>query len=281
MELIALLAGGLCGYGILLLGQWARGAARSFGPKPQRFHFAAHRTQVIAAIACAALSAIITQWPVAVVAALFLGYNLPGLAGALFPRRIEIERAEAVAIWVEMLRDVTVIGMGIRDTIHVTVSSAPPLIAQTVARLDRRLQSDYRNNEAHYAALADELDSPTGDLVAMALARFDRGGVGEVSRLLDELAATAREDVSMRRRTATAQRRPQTTVRGVIGVFLVIVIAGKLISPSYLATYQSTEGQVVLAIVIAMFVAGLWWMIRLSRHDVPQRFRLSVMGVRR
>lgn len=279
MELFALLAGGLCGYGLLLLSQWVRGAVTSFSPKPQRFHFGTYRTQIITALICGVLTAVFTQWPVAVVAALVLGFNLLGLVGALFPRRVEIERAEAVATWVEMLRDVTVIGMGVRDTIHVTVPSAPPLIAQTVERLDRRLQRDYRNSDTHYASLADELDSSTGDLVAMALARFDRGGVGEVSQLLGELAATAREDVSMRRRTVTAQRRPQTTVRGIMGTFFVIVIAGKLISPSYVAAYQTAEGQVVLTAVIAIFVAGLWWMVRLSRYDVPKRFRLSVKQV--
>jgi Flp pilus assembly protein TadB len=53
-------------------------------------------------------------------------------------------------------------------------------------------------------------------------------------------------------------------------VFFVVGLA--LFNPSYVEPYNSPVGQVMLAVVLAFFAAGIVWMRRLSVFEVPGRF---------
>jgi tight adherence protein B len=43
----------------------------------------------------------------------------------------------------------------------------------------------------------------------------------------------------------------------------------------FLAAYDTTEGQAVLAIVFALFAIGITWLARLARIERPTRFLAS------
>ena len=48
-----------------------------------------------------------------------------------------------------------------------------------------------------------------------------------------------------------------------------------LLNPAYVAPYRTVTGQVVLAVVVAVFAVGFGWLQRLSRTPAAGRF-LSV-----
>jgi uncharacterized membrane protein YqiK len=45
-----------------------------------------------------------------------------------------------------------------------------------------------------------------------------------------------------------------------------------LFNPTYMQPYTSFIGQVVLAVVIALYALGLIWLRRLAKIEVPERF---------
>ena len=45
-----------------------------------------------------------------------------------------------------------------------------------------------------------------------------------------------------------------------------------IFSRSYMAPYSTVTGQLVLAVVIGLFMAGLIWMRRLANVRIPERF---------
>jgi len=76
----------------------------------------------------------------------------------------------------------------------------------------------------------------------------------------------------MRLGVHAARASTQTSVRVVAGVTISVVAGLLILNRSYLEPYQSVTGQVVLALVFALFASGLAWLRQMSRFKAPQRF---------
>ena len=120
---------------------------------------------------------------------------------------------------------------------------------------------------------AGEVDDPSGDLVAsvLLLAMSRSGRTGE---LLSELAATIRERAAMRLRVVAERSGQRSEARFVVimgtAVIAAIIVFGQ--NTTFLDAYDSTTGQVVLAIVAALYGGGMVWLSRLTRFERPARF---------
>jgi hypothetical protein len=119
---------------------------------------------------------------------------------------------------------------------------------------------------------ADDLDDPLGDLIAAGLLVAIRRG-GRTVPVLTALAQQARQQAD-RRRLIDAERAPikreVTLLTLTMGALVVaLLVLGRA---EYLAPYDTAEGQLFLAVVLAIYALLLLRVQRLARFPRPSRF---------
>ncbi len=188
----------------------------------------------------------------------------------------DIERTDALASWIENLRDVLLAGDQPIGAIASTVPSAPPIIRPAVRRLSAAL--GHQDPDTAFRRFADELDDPLGDLVSAGLLIAVQRGARTVD-VLTSLAGQARTAAD-RRRIVDAERAPIQRE-----VLLLSLIMGSLVMmllvfgrSSYLDAYDTNEGQLFLGMVLAVYAVLLLRVQRLSKFPKPSRFLTSAGG---
>ena len=190
-------------------------------------------------------------------------------------RRIDdIDRTEALASWIENLRDVLIAGDQPIGAIDATVSTCPVAIRPQVRRLAASLGR--QDPDVVFRRFADEIDDPLGDLVAAGLLVAVSSGARTVA-VLSALAEQARLQAD-RRRLVEAERAPvQREVRLLSVVMAVLLAAFVLLGRAdYLEPYGTPQGQVFLAGVLVVYSALLFRVQRLARSPRPARFLSSL-----
>ena len=227
----------------------------------------------IGSIAGAVVVFALTGWAVGAVAGGGVGWlavravERRGQGGAMR----EQARIEALAAWCEQLRDLLSAEHGIIGTVVATARTAPEAIREEVERLATRLSR--QSPEAAVRDFANELDDPSGDLVAsvllLAMSRSSR-----TSELLSELAMTIRDRAAMRLRVEADRAGQRGEARFVIG-FSAVAIGGIVVfgrGSDFLDAYDDATGQAVLVLVALFFAVGGRWLSRLTRFERPARF---------
>jgi Flp pilus assembly protein TadB len=210
---------------------------------------------------------LITGWVVAGLAALAAGLALPAIRRNRQAQRAQLARAEALPAWCEMLRDtLTGSAHGLETVIKVTASVAPlSLRADTdilVSNLGRLSLDD------SLRAFAERVADPVCDQVVMGL--LVRGS-GDLAAVLSSIAASARQELEVRGRVEAGRSGLRWTARVIIGITLLLAGGIALIHGDYLAVYSTPLGEVLLAVVVGVFAAGLWLMERVTRGAPPPR----------
>lgn len=227
------------------------------------------RSRVLAAAGGALAILVVTRWPVAAIAAAAGGWFAAGASGKQERARAE-QRTEAIALWAEMLRDALGTARGIEGVLVATAATAPVPIRPELQTMARRLQHEPLADVLD--DLAADLAHPIGDLVVTALRLTSTTGGRHVREVLNSLAASAYAQAESQRRVEIARERPRAAMKYttiVIGGFLTFMA---VFSRSYLAPYNTAVGQLVLAVVMAYWAAGFWWMRRMSRVEPVERF---------
>jgi Flp pilus assembly protein TadB len=276
--LLALLCGAVVGAAVLLLIVAIRGTEpRDETPSLFRRSNADARKNLIrigAAIAVGLIVLVVTRWLVLAVALGLLAATADRFFGGTGEERRAIERLDALATWTEALRDTIAGAVGLEQAIPATAVNAAPAIKPGLNLLVDRL----RIREPLPSALmrfADDLDDPSADLIVAALvlnARLRGPGLREV---LSALADSAREELDVRRKVAAERRSTRRSVQVVVAITLVMAAGLVLFNPTYMQPYTSFIGQVVLAVVIALYALGLIWLRRLAKIEVPERFLIG------
>jgi tight adherence protein B len=232
--------------------------------------------RVVVAVLASATVVLLSGW---VLPAIVLGVAAWFAAGTLVGRqrfdRSEIERIEALASWIENLRDVLVAGDQPIGAITSTVSTCPAPIRPQVRRLAAGLGR--QDPDVVFRRFADEIDDPIGDLVAAGLLIAVRRGARTVA-VLSALAEQARTQAD-RRRLVEAERAPtRREVSALTLIMVMLVIALFVFGRSeYLAAYDDTAGQLFVATALVAYGALLARVQRLARFPRPARF-LSLSG---
>lgn len=188
----------------------------------------------------------------------------------------DVERTDALASWIENLRDVLLAGDQPIGAIAATVPTAAPSIRPAVRRLSASL--GHQDPDTAFRRFADELDDPLGDLVAAGLLIAVQRGARTVA-VLSSLAEQARTTAD-RRRIVDAERAPiqrEVTLLSLImgAMILILFVFGR---SSYLDAYDTGAGQVFLGSVLAIYAFLLLRVQRLSRFPKPARFLTSAGG---
>jgi len=273
--LLAVLGGAVAGGGLLLLVHAlvpsvrpARGSS-SLAATGRRLAALAGR-RVPLAVAAGLVVLVATQWPVAALAAAGLGVLGPSLVGGAREERRQMDRLEGLAAWTESLRDTIAGAVGLEQAIPATAYAASASIAPPLRTLADRLAVRTPLPQA-LLRFGDELDDATADLVVAALVLNARLRGPGLRTVLSSLATSVREEIDARRRVEADRRSTRRSVTIIMVVTVVFVGGLSVLNRAYVEPYGSALGQLVLALVIALFVLGFWWMRRLSVHQTPAR----------
>jgi hypothetical protein len=226
---------------------------------------------MLVAVAAGLVTAAVTRWPVAAAAVTVTVALWPSMFGAGRTAEDQITRLEALATWTESLRDSIAGSIGLEEAIRHSLTAAPTALVPLLERLEGRLRVQLPLPQA-LSAFAEELEDASADLVVAALILNSRlRGPGLVATLT-ALATSVREELDLRRRIEEGRKSLRRTA-------LIIVIATGLfaggltvLSRDYVAPYSTPLGQLVLAVVLAVFGTGLWWIRSATNLRSPQRF---------
>jgi tight adherence protein B len=211
-----------------------------------------------------------TGWPAMLVLAAAGVYWLPRVLGPDRRAARALARTEAVATWIESVRDALSGGAGLEQALGVTAELAPEPIRQPLAVMRDRLYGGQRLGEA-LRALAADLHDPVGDLVCAALILAAERHARRLGDLLGALAVTARDQASAQVRVTTSRAQVRTSVRVIVACVLATSVGLMLFSRPFLAPYHSVAGQLVLLAVGGLFAAGIAGLHRLGRlPDAPR-----------
>ena len=190
---------------------------------------------------------------------------------------VEIARLDALASWIENVRDVLMAGEQPVGAITSTVGACSPIIRPHIRRLAAGLGR--QDPDLVFRRFADDLDDPLADLVAAGLSIAIRRGARTVP-VLTALAEQTRQQVD-RRRLVEAERAPTrrevhalTAIMG--GLVIGLLVFGR---SQYLDAYDEPSGQLFLATSLAGYVALIMRVQRLAAFPRPSRFLTSRSAV--
>lgn len=233
------------------------------------------RRTVALALAAGLVTALVTRWPVAAVAVLLTVLAWPRMFGAGPAAEAQLVRLDALATWTESLRDSIAGSIGLEEAIRHSVNAAPAVLTPHLLRLEGRLRVQLPLPQA-LTALAEELEDASADLVVAALVLNSRlRGPGLVATL-GALAVSVREELELRRRIEEGRKTLRRTALIILASTAVFAGTLTLFSREYVSPYSTPVGQLVLAVVLAVFAAGLWWIRSATNLRTPQRFLARV-----
>jgi len=265
-ELLLLGAFALLVVGLATVWSGWKGHALPARSKPSR------RLPLFAAVGAAVLVAAMSGWlmPSIVVGAL-VGWMVNSATRRHQGVDLGVERTEALAAWVENVRDVLQSGNQPVGAIGATTETCPPSIRPHVRSLFARLSAG-QPAEVAFRRFADDMDEPLADLVAVGLLiAVSRGA--ETEDVLSALAAQARHQAD-RRRIVEAERAPMRREVWMVSLVMCVLLAGVFVfaRSSYLDAYDGASGQFFLAAVLIGYGALLVWVGRLASFPQPSRF---------
>ncbi|MFE0514200.1 type II secretion system F family protein [Streptomyces sp. NPDC058964] len=231
--------------------------------------FAGQRGSLAAIIGLAVL--LLTRWAVAGIAAGVLVFFWDRLFGGAAEERAAMRRVEALASWTESLRDTIAGAVGLEQAIPASARAAAPILRPHLDALVDKLRARTPLPDA-LQMLADEIDDASADIIVAALilnARLRGPGLRQV---LGALAKSAREEVDMRQRVMAQRASTRRSVQIVVAVSIAFVLGLAVFNRDFVKPYGTAVGQLVLALVCALFALGFWWLRKLSTIETPERF---------
>lgn len=271
MTALGMLLGGFAGLGLTLIVLGARGTDRHPIRRPNARRRVEGKTLRLAiAVGAAVLVGAGTGWLVAALLAAAACLGVPALFVESKSQAQVIGQVEAIAGWAEMLRDTMAGAAGLEQAIGASAPVAPLPIRRQVATLAARLQRE--RLAPALRAFADEVADPTCDMVVASLLLAAEHQASRLGELLGTLAASARDQATMRLRVEAGRARTRTSVKVIVGVTLGLAVFLAVLNHGYLAPYGSTLGQVVLLLIGGLFAAAFAWLAKMTRPARPDRF---------
>jgi len=217
------------------------------------------------------LTLLLTGWPVAAAGLGALVLFWPQLFGGTRAEQAQITRLEALVTWTEGLRDTTDAHASLEQAIPATAANAPPAIRQPLIRLIGQIRARVPMDTA-LLGLAAQLEDASADLIIAALILNIRRRGDGLSRVLSGLAASAREELDMRRRVSAGRAGLRRGVQIVVVITVVFGMFLVVFSGEYVKPYSTPAGQVALAVVVSIFAVGFFWMRQLSESAPKMAF---------
>jgi tight adherence protein B len=214
----------------------------------------------------------LSGWPLSsAVVGMLLGWAARRFQGRTRADVVGAARVDALASWVENVRDVLQAAGQPIGAIGVTTETCPLVLRQHVRGLYARLSAG-QPAELVFRRFADDVDDPLADLVAVGLLiAVSRGA--QTDQVLSALAEQARHQAD-RRRIVEAERAPMRREVQLVSLVMCALLGGMFVFArnSYLDAYDTASGQVFLGAVLCGYAALLVRVGGLSRFPRPSRF---------
>jgi len=270
MAVILAFTGALIAAGLILIvaGFWRRPRTRIVVRAP-RWNW---RSPLITALLLTGVGAVIslaTGWVVAIVLLPVVGLGMPYLIGKT-AGAADIAKMEAMEEWTRSLSGILTAGTGLEQALVATLRSTPAPLRVEVSRLVARLKARWTTTAA-LRGFADDLDDPTGDIIAAnLLLGAQRRGDG-LATILEGLAESVALDIRARRQVEADAAKPRATARWVT-IITAIVLVGLFFTGDYVAPYKSGVGQIILLGLLGAYAGVLVWMRRIAAGPPTVRF---------
>ncbi|AEM82381.1 Type II secretion system F domain-containing protein [Streptomyces violaceusniger Tu 4113] len=229
-----------------------------------------NQRRLTAAVVAGVMAGALTRWPVAAVLTTAALLTLPGLLGPDRAAVARTERLEALALWTEMLRDTLSAAAGLEQAVLATADIAPTALRRELSALVVSVRSG-QPLPAALRTFADDADDPLADVVVAALVMAAERQASQLAALLGELADSVREQVAMRQRIDAGRASIRTGVRVTVTVTLGMAVGLTVFNRPYLDPFNTLTGQLVLAVVGALFAASFTWLSAIGRVHEPVR----------
>jgi hypothetical protein len=268
---VAGMAGGLAvaGLVLLVLELTRRAAAPGTPPRCRVRVSRIGRNRALLALAAGVVTLAVTRWPVGMIAAASAVVFLPAIISTRGPTQ-RVAVLEGLEQWTRRLSDMLTASRGLEEALEASARQAPAAIAPAVQALSRRLVTR-TPAEAALRAFATDIDDPAGDRIAAALIIATGRRGGSVRDVLNALARILARDVATRREIEADRAQHRTTVKW-LTLFVLGFTVFAILNRAYSAPYGTLSGQIVMALVVALYGAGLAWLNHLGTVPTPGRF---------
>lgn len=218
---------------------------------------------------CVVIGMVTGRWIIAMLAGTAV-VVLPSLWKGSRSEMVFADETDAVAAWVESLRDLMRGAHGIEGAVRASVDAAPEELRAALRRLRLRQDADVDLPVA-LVALADEVDNPVMDVVVTALLASLDHVSSELATVLDEIADRAREMAKDHRLISVSRQKARTQLRliswcAAAGLPLVGFSLGEVVEP-----LTQGVGRIGVMVVIVWCGAMLVWMAELSTVEEQPR----------
>lgn len=258
--------------GVLALWRLAHG--RSVLPerrRPRRSGPRAGQRTVLLAVGAAVLGVMVTRSPIVAVIAGGVVVLWPRIVGGAAAEKATVAKVEALAMWTEMLRDLSSSTSGLEEAIPRTVATAPPELATPLKTLNHLLAMRMPLPEA-LSRFAGEVDDAGADMIVAALSLNARLQGGGLTRILTTLAASMRAELDMRTKVMRERNGIRREAAQVAVLTTLLVVGTAVLQPQWVQAYQTAQGQVILLGLAAGYL-GLFMRIRkLATPEPEERF---------
>lgn len=217
----------------------------------------------------ATAAGVVTRWPVAAAAA---WVAMRRMETAARRRRESLEQREmklAIASWAETLRDLTRAGHSIEEALPRAAMAAPPRIRPLL--LEAEARREHAGPAVALERLGVALGDRDGDVVILNLIRAAEGQGENLAEVLGILAAAMRRTAAMEAEFDAVQAKPRRSIAWASGIFAALAVYLAVASPDLARFYSTLIGQVVLAGLVAWFVAGVGVVGSIARPVEPER----------
>lgn len=212
----------------------------------------------------------ITSWHSFAIGSALLVWMAPQFLSLRASQRQESSRAEALATWIEQLRDTIAVSGGLEQALIATAALAPPAIGPELRLMASR--AAYKDVQTALRRFADDMDSATADFLVSALTIAMQHQARDLTALLSHLAETVQEQNRAASRVWVGRARTRSSIR-IIVIAVISFVAGLVVlNRGYLNAYSSSEGQIVMSGIICVFGLAFWQLQRLAVSDRPHRF---------
>ncbi|WP_394426986.1 type II secretion system F family protein [Streptomyces sp. SGAir0957] len=203
-----------------------------------------------------------TGWPVHGLLAGAAVLAVPYILNPGTPALARIERLEALGQWLNSLAGIHRAGISLAQTIQSSVKTAPTPIAEHVTVLAQRLRVGIEPYDA-YALFADELADGVVDHVMMLFQSHTQISGQGMSDALEALAANIHQQAADAREIEADRAKVRKNSR-LTSTVVCVVVVGCMLNEQWSGWYQSPLGQIVLAVLGALFAYSLRWLRRMA-----------------
>ncbi|NUR72218.1 MAG: type II secretion system F family protein [Hamadaea sp.] len=230
---------------------------------------------VLGGVFAAAAIWFLTGWPVGAAIAFIAVPGLPWLLSASGAEKRAIAKLGALEAWTRRIGDYVHNGLGLQAAIVASArTTTVPLIGSEVRNLAVRLQAGV-DPAAALRAFADELDDYSCDeVVAPLILQLADAGDGLHNALVD-IAHAIQEEITTRSTVDSERARARFTVKFLTVATGVVALFGAF-NAGAAKVYGTAFGQILLAVLAAVYIALMLWIRSLS---LPERRPRLLGGV--